>query len=119
MLIRGGNSERQISAGRKGYYPKIIDFMQGFLGSVFKTNDYLEFGVQTGVRRISIVYVQRMCGFILLHMNPTYWLSEVFVKIRSWAIINKQQNQKNNNAKARADNALAFAGNKTHNTQSI
>jgi len=37
----------------KGYYPKMIDFMRGFLGSVFKTNDYLEFGVLTGVQRIS------------------------------------------------------------------
>ncbi|MCL2125157.1 MAG: ATP-binding protein, partial [Oscillospiraceae bacterium] len=41
------------SAERKGYYPKMIDFMRGFLGSVFKTNDYLEFGVLTGVQRIS------------------------------------------------------------------
>jgi hypothetical protein len=31
----------------------MIDFMRGFLGSVFKTNDYLEFGVLTGVQRIS------------------------------------------------------------------
>ena len=41
------------SAERRGYYPKMIDFMRGFLGSVFKTNDYLEFGVLTGVQRIS------------------------------------------------------------------
>ncbi|MCL2045340.1 MAG: ATP-binding protein [Oscillospiraceae bacterium] len=41
------------SAERKGYYPKMIDFMRGFLGSVFKTNDYLEFGVLTGVQRVS------------------------------------------------------------------
>jgi len=36
-----------------GYYNKMIGFMQGFLGSVFKTNDHLEFGVITGVQRIS------------------------------------------------------------------
>jgi len=37
----------------EGYYQKMIKFMRGFLGSVFKTNDYLEFGVLTGVQRIS------------------------------------------------------------------
>ena len=37
----------------KGYYEEMIDFMRGFLGSVFKTNDFLEFGVLTGVQRIS------------------------------------------------------------------
>jgi len=37
----------------EGYYKKMIKFMRGFLGSVFKTNDYLEFGVLTGVQRIS------------------------------------------------------------------
>ena len=37
----------------EGYYPKMIKFMRGFLGNVFKTNDFLEFGVLTGVQRIS------------------------------------------------------------------
>jgi len=37
----------------KGYYTEMVDFMRGFLGSVFKTNDYLEFGVLTGVQRVS------------------------------------------------------------------
>jgi hypothetical protein len=37
----------------KGYYDDMVDFMRGFMGSVFKTNDYLEFGVLTGVQRIS------------------------------------------------------------------
>ena len=37
----------------KGYYKDMIDFMRVFLGSVFKTNKYLEFGVLTGVQRIS------------------------------------------------------------------
>ena len=37
----------------EGYYDKMLKFMRGFMGSVFKTNDYLEFGVLTGVQRIS------------------------------------------------------------------
>ena len=37
----------------KGYYKKMIEFMRSFLGRVFKTNDYLAFGVLTGVQRIS------------------------------------------------------------------
>ena len=36
-----------------GYYPKMINFMRGFLGSIFKSNPYLEFGVLTGVQRVS------------------------------------------------------------------
>ena len=35
------------------YYPQMINFMRGFLGSMFKSNPYLEFGVLTGVQRIS------------------------------------------------------------------
>ena len=38
---------------RYGYYEDMIRFMRGFLGSAFKTNDCLEFGVLTGVQRIS------------------------------------------------------------------
>jgi hypothetical protein len=38
---------------RNGFYKEMIGFMRGFLGDVFKTNDYLEFGVLTGVQRIS------------------------------------------------------------------
>ena len=37
----------------EGYYDEMLKFMRGFLGSVFKTNRYLEFGVLTGVQRIS------------------------------------------------------------------
>ncbi|MCL2158255.1 MAG: ATP-binding protein [Oscillospiraceae bacterium] len=37
----------------EGYYEKMLKFMRGFLGSVFKTNRYLEFGVLTGVQRIA------------------------------------------------------------------
>jgi len=36
-----------------GYYDKMTGFMRGFMGSVFKTNNYLEFGILTGVQRIS------------------------------------------------------------------
>ena len=41
------------SSVRNGYYKEMIDFMRGFLGCVFKTNEYLEFGVLTGVQRIA------------------------------------------------------------------
>ncbi|MCL2072813.1 MAG: ATP-binding protein [Marinilabiliaceae bacterium] len=41
------------SAYMKGYYTDMIGFMRGFMGNVFKTNNYLEFGVLTGVQRIS------------------------------------------------------------------
>ena len=37
----------------EGYYPQMIKFMRGFLGGAFKSNDHLEFGVLTGVNRIS------------------------------------------------------------------
>ena len=37
----------------KGYYPDMIEFMRGFLGGTFKSNDSVEFGVLTGVNRIS------------------------------------------------------------------
>ena len=37
----------------EGYYDRMVKFMRGFLGSVFKTNKFLEFGVLTGVQRIS------------------------------------------------------------------
>ena len=37
----------------EGYYEKMIKFMRSFLGGVFKTNKCLEFGVLTGVQRIS------------------------------------------------------------------
>ncbi|MCL2011029.1 MAG: ATP-binding protein [Synergistaceae bacterium] len=37
----------------KGFYNEMVEFMRGFLGGTFKTNDSLEFGVLTGVQRIS------------------------------------------------------------------
>jgi len=41
------------SAYMKGYYTDMIGFMRGFMSNVFKTNNSLEFGVLTGVQRIS------------------------------------------------------------------
>jgi len=41
------------NAVMKGYYDDMLSFMRGFMGNVFKTNDYLEFGVLTGVQRLS------------------------------------------------------------------
>ncbi|MCL2813502.1 MAG: ATP-binding protein [Oscillospiraceae bacterium] len=37
----------------EGYYREMVKFMRGFLGSAFKSNEHLEFGVLTGVQRIS------------------------------------------------------------------
>ena len=37
----------------KGYYQEMIEFMRGFLGGAFKSSDFLEFGVLTGVNRIA------------------------------------------------------------------
>ena len=41
------------NALEEGYYPQMIKFMRGFLGSMFKSNPYLEFGVLTGVQRVA------------------------------------------------------------------
>ena len=37
----------------EGFYPEMVKFMRGFLGDALKTNEYLEFGVVTGVQRIA------------------------------------------------------------------
>lgn len=37
----------------KGYYPKMLDMIRGFLGSVLKTNPFLKFAVITGCLRVS------------------------------------------------------------------
>ena len=36
-----------------GFFKEMVSFMRGFMGNVFKSNDYLEFGVLTGVLRVS------------------------------------------------------------------
>ena len=41
------------NAAIEGFYDRMLKFMRGFMGSVFKTNDYLEFGVLTGIQRIA------------------------------------------------------------------
>ena len=41
------------NAEMKGFYPEMVEFMRGFLGDALKTNEYLEFGVVTGVQRIA------------------------------------------------------------------
>lgn len=37
----------------KGYYPRMLDMLRGFLGSVLKTNPFLKFAVITGCLRVS------------------------------------------------------------------
>ena len=41
------------NAMMEGYYQEAMRFMRGFLGSALKSNSFLEFGVLTGVQRIS------------------------------------------------------------------
>ena len=41
------------TSAREGYYEDMIKFMRVFLGDVFKSNKFLEFGVLTGIQRIS------------------------------------------------------------------
>ena len=70
----------------KGYYQKMLDFMRGFLGSVFKTNDYLEFGVLTGVQRISQESLissfnnSLVCGIMNKEFATCFGFTEVEVK---------------------------------------
>ena len=40
-------------AAERGYYEEMILFMRGFLSNALKTNDYLKFGILTGVLRIT------------------------------------------------------------------
>ena len=88
----------------EGYYKKMVKFMRGFLGKVFKTNDYLEFGVLTGVQRIAKEGLVSgfnnplVCG-IMSELFPTcfgftgeevkdacqlYGLGEMFEKVEIW-----------------------------------
>ena len=41
------------NALQEGFYSEMVKFMRGFLGSAFKSSGFLEFGVLTGVQRIS------------------------------------------------------------------
>ena len=42
-----------INAYENGYYKEMINFLKGFYGDVLKTNDYLKFGILTGIIRIA------------------------------------------------------------------
>jgi len=66
----------------KGYYKEMIEFMRDFLGSVFKTNDYLEFGVLIGVQRISQESLvsgfnnPKVCGIVDDEFSTCYGFTE-------------------------------------------
>ena len=40
-------------AQKKGYYPEMVDFIRGLLGTALKDNGYLQFAILTGCLRIS------------------------------------------------------------------
>jgi hypothetical protein len=86
------------------YYNKMIGFMRGFLGSVFKSNDYLEFGVLTGVQRISKDSLfscfnnPKVCGIMnktfatcfgfteeeVINACEIYGVGDMFEKVKRW-----------------------------------
>ena len=88
----------------EGYYTDMIEFMRRFLGSVFKSNDYLEFGVLTGVQRIakeglvSSFNNPKVCGIMSKFFTTCfgfteeevkdacrmYELGDMFEKVESW-----------------------------------
>jgi len=74
------------NAERNGFYNDMISFMRGFLGSVFKTNDYLEFGVLTGVQRVSKEGLfssfnnPKICGLLNEEFNSCFGFTEDEVK---------------------------------------
>jgi len=92
------------SAERHGYYNEMIEFMRGFLGNVFKTNDFLEFGVLTGVQRISKEGLfssfnnPKVCGVLdnefatsfgftdeeVKATCETYDLSDKYIDVKNW-----------------------------------
>jgi hypothetical protein len=70
----------------EGYYQDMIKFMRGFLGSVFKTNNYLEFGVLTGVQRVSKESLvscfnnPKVCGIMNMEFADCFGFTEEEVK---------------------------------------
>ncbi|MCL2046559.1 MAG: ATP-binding protein [Oscillospiraceae bacterium] len=92
------------SSERYGYYDEMIGFMRGFLGSAFKTNNALEFGVLTGVQRISKEGLfssfnnPKICGVLddefsscfgftedeVIAACEMYEISEKYDEIKSW-----------------------------------
>ena len=85
VLIDEYDSPIDTSVG-DGYYGEMIRFMRGFLGSVFKTNDYLEFGVLTGVQRISKESLfssfnnPKICGVMDKEFSTSFGFTEEEVK---------------------------------------
>jgi len=69
-----------------GFFTEMVKFMRSFLGSVFKTNDFLEFGVLTGVQRISKESLvsefnnPKVCGIVDSEFNTCYGFTEEEVK---------------------------------------
>ena len=88
----------------KGYYQDMLEFMRGFLGSAFKSNEFLEFGVLTGVQRISKESLVSsfnnplVCGIMdkefatcfgftedeVKEACETYGLDEEYGKVKKW-----------------------------------
>ncbi|MCL2065358.1 MAG: ATP-binding protein [Candidatus Cloacimonetes bacterium] len=74
------------SSNRNGYYKEMIDFMRGFMGRVFKSNDSLEFAVLTGVLRIareslfSSFNNPKICGIMDKPFSTIFGFTEEEVK---------------------------------------
>ena len=66
----------------EGYYTEMIKFMRGFLGSAFKGNNYLGFGVLTGVQRVSKEGLvsgfnnPKVCGIVDDEFSDCYGFTE-------------------------------------------
>ena len=71
----------------EGYYQDMVRFMRGFLGGAFKSNDYLEFGLLTGVQRISKEGLvsgfnnPKVCGIMDDEFSACYGFTEDEVKL--------------------------------------
>ena len=71
---------------RKKYNEKMMGFMRGLMGRVFKSNDYLEFGVLTGVQRISKESLissfnnPKICGIMNMEFATCFGFTEEEVK---------------------------------------
>ena len=74
------------NAVMSGYYEKMIKFMREFLGRAFKSNEFLEFGVLTGVQRISKESMvsgfnnPKICGIFEKTFATSYGFTEDEVK---------------------------------------
>ena len=65
-----------------GFYGQMIEFMRGFMGSVFKSNEALKFAVITGVQRISQQGLfsklnnPKICGIIRKEFSDCFGFTE-------------------------------------------